>query len=107
MDRERLELREALHQVSVERDQLTQRVRDQNQELKRLRLDIVQLQSQVNRYALHRRGRSDTEISALVEKELKRLLTVCHPDRWQAHPCATELTKHVNALRERFREGSR
>jgi uncharacterized protein (DUF3084 family) len=31
-------------------------------------------------------------------KELRRLIAVCHPDRWNNHPVATALTKELTAL---------
>jgi chromosome segregation ATPase len=35
-------------------------------------------------------------------KEVTRLLTVCHPDKWQGSAVAEELTKEVLAVRQRL-----
>jgi hypothetical protein len=35
-------------------------------------------------------------------KELTRLLTICHPDKWQGSPVAEELTKQVLVVRQRL-----
>ena len=34
-----------------------------------------------------------------LEKDLKRLMAIVHPDKWRDHPLATEVAKHVNAIR--------
>jgi ssDNA-binding Zn-finger/Zn-ribbon topoisomerase 1 len=39
-----------------------------------------------------------------IDRELKKLLLSCHPDRWQGHPVATALTQAVLELRDRIRE---
>jgi hypothetical protein len=39
---------------------------------------------------------------AWLVKELTRLLTVCHPDKWQNSPVAEALTKEVLAVRQRL-----
>lgn len=35
-------------------------------------------------------------------REMTRLLTLCHPDKWQGSPVAEELTKHVLEVRQRL-----
>jgi len=42
-----------------------------------------------------------------LDRELKKLVSACHPDRWQGHPAATALTQAVLALRDKLREGKR
>jgi ssDNA-binding Zn-finger/Zn-ribbon topoisomerase 1 len=37
------------------------------------------------------------------ERELTRLIALAHPDKWQGHPAATELTKALLAARQRLR----
>jgi hypothetical protein len=39
---------------------------------------------------------------AWLVKELTRLLSVCHPDKWRGSPVAEELTKAVLAVRQRL-----
>jgi hypothetical protein len=39
---------------------------------------------------------------AWLVKELTRLLSVCHPDKWQGAPVAEELTKEVLKVRQRL-----
>ena len=36
---------------------------------------------------------------ATVDHAFRELLRLCHPDKWQDAEVATELTKHINALR--------
>lgn len=35
-------------------------------------------------------------------REMTRLLTLCHPDKWHGSPVAEELTKHVLEVRHRL-----
>jgi len=39
-----------------------------------------------------------------LDRDLRKLVAIVHPDRWQDHPLATELTKAVNALRAKLRD---
>lgn len=74
------QLREALRQVTAERD------------------DLRRLQQAP--------PTSSAERQMLV-KDLTRLLAVCHPDRWQDSPVATEISKQLIAIRDRLKEGVR
>jgi hypothetical protein len=40
-----------------------------------------------------------------VDRAIKRLLSLVHPDKWADSPIALELTKHLNAWREALKEG--
>jgi ssDNA-binding Zn-finger/Zn-ribbon topoisomerase 1 len=42
---------------------------------------------------------------AALDRALKHLIAVAHPDRWADHPAATELSKLANDIRARVREG--
>ena len=39
-----------------------------------------------------------------IARQLRDLLQLCHPDKWQNATVATELTKQVNALRAAYME---
>lgn len=74
------QLREALRQVTAERD------------------DLRRLQQAPPASSAERQ---------MLGKMLTQLLTICHPDRWQDSPVATEITKHLIAVRDRLKEGAR
>lgn len=44
-------------------------------------------------------------VSINMDHELRRLISVAHPDRWQDHPVATKLSQELIALRERVQRG--
>jgi hypothetical protein len=66
---------------------------------------ILMLQTMAD--SLHDRLRQQTPEpvgadQAWLVKELTRLLSVCHPDKWQNSPVAEELTKEVLKVRQRL-----
>jgi ssDNA-binding Zn-finger/Zn-ribbon topoisomerase 1 len=91
LDAERVRLLDALYRERCETTRLAQQVQALRVQVERL--TPAPLASSVERQIL--------------VKTLTHLLTVVHPDRWQDHPCATELTKHVNTLRNQLKEGMR
>lgn len=85
------EFRAMLHQVTRERDTL--------------RAGYDQLLTEVRQL---RRLKAPAPAPALLVRELTRLLTVCHPDRWGGESAvATALTQELLAVRDRLREGQR
>lgn len=94
-------------------------VRPNDRTLAQLREDIRQLTAERDDLRWHLRlerqrtappsspPASSAERQALV-KDLTRMLTVCHPDRWGGESAvAHELTKHLVSLRDRLKEGTR
>jgi len=55
--------------------------------------------------ALQTLGRESADTSPALAKALTKLAAACHPDRWQGHPVAEEITKQVLELRQQVREG--
>ena len=37
-----------------------------------------------------------------IDRHLRELIRLCHPDKWQDAAVATELTKHLNAFRAQY-----
>ena len=37
-----------------------------------------------------------------IDRHLRELIRLCHPDKWADAAVATELTKHLNALRAQY-----
>ena len=70
--------------------------------LARLRIAILELDSSSLRMDAH--GPAATVPRREIARQLRDLLQVCHPDKWQDAAVATELTKHLNTLRAAYME---
>lgn len=69
--------------------------------------EVAKLQTQI--MDLHRtvaslaeRGYAKTQTHPRVtDRDLKALITLCHPDKWDGHPLSNEITVQLNGLRQR------
>lgn len=71
-------------------------------ELRMARLKIAILELGAIRMDAH--GPEPTVPKHEIARQLRDLLQLCHPDKWQNAEVATELSKHVNALRAAYLE---
>ena len=93
--RKQAALRQELTDVKLDRQSLKASYRDLQKAFNR----VTNLRRSWNPAAA-----TDGHLTAKrVDDELRRLLAVCHPDKWQDHPVATELSKAVGELRERLK----
>ncbi len=101
-------LQDQLHTANAACDAWRERHRLTETKLAAAHAEIALLQTNL---AVARRVVLDREppIPAWLSLELRRLLTVCHPDKWaQGQPAtalAHEAATALNALRERLEEG--
>ena len=77
--------------------------------LARLQIFTLELQCSTLRMQLHTAEHGAHGPQGLVPKheiarQLRDLLQLCHPDKWQDAAVATELTKHLNTLRAAYLE---
>jgi hypothetical protein len=83
---------------------LQQQLRQVTRERDTLQVGYEQLLAEVRHLRRQKRPLPDT---AFLVRELTRLLTVCHPDRWGGDsPVATALTQALLTVRERLQQRS-
>lgn len=73
-------------------------------ELRLARLKILTLEMQCSLAEYRVRDPQATVPKREIARQLRDLLQLCHPDKWQDATVATELTKHLNTLRAAYLE---
>jgi hypothetical protein len=94
------DLRQDNHELRTDNQRLTQRIVALETQITTLQRDNMQL-----RLATLHAPPGAASTRRQLDRALRRLLTVCHPDKWQGHAVAEALTKAVLDLRERLKEG--
>src|SRR2546430_2133313 len=73
-----------------------------------LTTQVVQVQTEARRQVAHAQADAQRQVAverAILERTVRQLIALAHPDRWPDTPLAHELTVALVALRETLRPG--